>query len=325
MAAPSPSTHDQRRHHRRALAAAVLVTVLWSSSWVLIRIGLDDADLPPVTFAGLRYATAAVVLWCWVAARHRDDVAELTRVDVTRMALLGLGFYAVTQGAQFVAIDSQPAATTSLVLSLTPLLVAALGARTIAERTSPRQVLGAALVGIGAFVYFGGDLGATVVGLIAAFVSLFANAVSSLFGRSVNRTGRHPAVVVTAVSMAVGATLLLGAGLVAEAWVGLTLEAVAIIAWLAIVNTALAFTLWNLALRHLTALESAGVNNLMLVQIAGLAWVFLDEPPGPLGVIGVVAVSAGVFLTQTAAGSPRRVARRVSPDNGTSLVRRDDD
>lgn len=312
-------------HHRRALAAAVLITVLWSSSWVLIRIGLDDADLPPVTFAGLRYATAAIVLWVWVARRHRADVAALTRADAMRMALLGVGFYAVTQGAQFVAIDSQPAATTSLVLSLTPLLVAALGARTIAEHTSPRQVVGAVLVGVGAFVYFSGDLGATAIGMIAAVVSLFANAISSLFGRSVNRTGRHPPVVVTAVSMAVGATLLLAVGLAVDSWVALQPQAVAIIAWLAIVNTALAFTVWNLAQRQLTALESAGINNLMLVQIAALAWVFLDEPPGPLGVGGVVAVSVGVFLTQTATTRLRRRHRVKSPDNATSLACRDDD
>ncbi len=43
------------------MLAAILVTVLWSSSWVLIRIGLDDESLPPLTFAGLRYGLAALV------------------------------------------------------------------------------------------------------------------------------------------------------------------------------------------------------------------------------------------------------------------------
>ena len=40
-----------------------------------------------------------------------------------RLALLGVVFYAINQGAVFVAVDGLTVATTSLVLSLTPLLV----------------------------------------------------------------------------------------------------------------------------------------------------------------------------------------------------------
>ena len=54
--------------HRRAVLAAFFVTLLWSSSWVIMRIGMDDEDLPPLTFAGLRYAAAALVLGIVTAA-----------------------------------------------------------------------------------------------------------------------------------------------------------------------------------------------------------------------------------------------------------------
>jgi drug/metabolite transporter (DMT)-like permease len=50
-----------------------------------------------------------------------------------------------------------------------------------------------------------------------------------------------------------------------------------LIAWLAVVNTAFAFTLWNHTLRTLSAVESSIINNLMLPQIAILAFVFLGE------------------------------------------------
>lgn len=66
----------------------------------------------------------------------------------------------------------------------------------------------------------------------------------------------------------------------------------------AVVSTALAFTLWNLSLRRLTAVESAGINNTMLIQIAVLAWILLSEAPGTLGLAGILIVSIGVFLTQ---------------------------
>lgn len=287
--------------HRRAIALALVVTVLWSSSWVLIRFGLDDADLPPITFAGLRYGVAALVLWASLMIRARRDEAppRPSRRDLGAYVALGLVFYGVTQGAQFVAIDRQPAATTSLLLSLTPLIVAGIGVAALGEPVTRRQVAGALLVVGGAALYLAGDLGATTVGLVAAGVGLAANAASSIAGRSVNRRSTSSPLVVTTVSMTAGAVSLIVVGLVIDGVPTLSGEAVAIIGWLAVVNTALAFTLWNVSLRSLTAVESAGINNLMLVQIALLAWVFLDEAPGAFGVVGIAVVSAGVFLTQT--------------------------
>lgn len=286
--------------HARAVGLALLVTVLWSSSWVLIRYGLDDEDLPPITFAALRYGLAAVLLLALTArsAPARTALADGGVRLWGRLALLGVGFYALTQGAQFVAIDRQPAATTSLVLSLTPLLVAFGGGATLGERASRRQVLGAVLVVIGAATFFAGDLGATDVGMIAATLALASNAASALLGRHVNRDHAVPAVAVTAVSMAVGAVVLIAVGLLTEGWPALSVRAGLIIGWLAVVNTAVAFTLWNGALRHLSAVESSGINNTMLVQIAVLAWIFLGEGPGVAGLVGIVVVAAGVFLTQ---------------------------
>lgn len=305
--------------HVAAVWTAILVTVLWSSSWILIRIGLDDEQLEPITFAGLRYALAAVVLVAVVGGSpaRRADAATLDRGSIGRLALLGVVFYALTQGAQFVAIDNQPAATTSLVLSLTPLIVALAATHSLGERATGRQVGGAALVAVGAWIYFGGELGATTVGMAAAVTGLLANVASSLIGRSVNRGRTHSPIVVTTVSMAIGSSLLLATGVVVEGVPTLSAKAILILLWLAIVNSALAATLWNRSLVRLSALESAGINNTMLVQIAALAWIFLGEAPGIAGLIGILVVTAGILLTQVASlamlvsrppppGSPQR-------------------
>ena len=303
--------------HVRALATALFVTVLWSSSWILIRAGLDDEHVAPVTFAGLRYAMAAVVLLAWIAARreHRDEVAALDAQSFRRLAVLGVVFVAITQGAQFVAIDNQPAATTSLVLAPTALLVGAVSARLIGEAPQRRQLVGTALLAVGAGIYFSGDLGATRLGMTAALIGLGANVTGALLGRSINRRADVAPVVVTGVSMSVGATLLVAGGFVVEGPPTLSLRLIAIIAWLAVVNTALAFTLWNRSQRHLTAVESAAINNTMLVQIAALAWLFLDEPPGHVAAAGIVVVTAGAYLATTAPRTTRRRPKREAPLN----------
>jgi len=288
--------------HRRALLFALFVTVLWSSSWIIIRFGLDDEGLTPLTFAGVRYGLAAVVLAA-VALGRRDTRARITALrprDWLRLTVLGLVMYTLTQGAQFVAIDNQPAATTSLVLSMTPLVVAIVAGRSLGERPVTRQVIGAALVAGGAVLYFSGSLEATTVGMAAAGVALLSNVGASVLGRSANRDLSTSPLVVTTVSMAIGAAVLLGAGVTVEGVPSITLRGGLIIAWLAIVNGALAFTLWNHSLRHLTATESAVINNTMLVQIALAAWIFLGEAPSAVQIAGIALVTIGVTASQYA-------------------------
>ena len=50
----------QRTPHLTAVFQALFVTFLWSTSWVLIKIGLTD--IPALTFAGLRYGLAFLCL-----------------------------------------------------------------------------------------------------------------------------------------------------------------------------------------------------------------------------------------------------------------------
>jgi drug/metabolite transporter (DMT)-like permease len=292
--------------HRRARALALVVTFLWSSSWILIRWGLDEETLEPITFAALRYGLAGIALLATALARpiSRAELVTLDRSSWQAVALLGLVFYSVTQGAQFVAIDHQPAATSSLVLSLTPLIVAMTATWSLSEMSHPRQIVGAALVAIGAWLYFSGELGATAVGMSAAVIGLGGNVASTLVGRHVNRASEVSPLTITALSMAIGAVVLTAVGVGAEGVPEVTNRGWLIIAWLAGVNTAFAFTLWNGSLRRLTALESAGINNTMLVQIALLAWVYLGELPGTWQWIGIALVSVGVFLTQLASPAP---------------------
>ncbi len=299
----------------RMVALAVLVTVLWSSSWILIRTGLDDAELPPLTFAGLRYGLAAVALTAWLTARRpRPGLPLLTQRHVDswhrnrvrtvpwgRIVALGVVQFAVTQGAQFVAIDHQPAATTSLLLATTPLVVA-LTSGVIGERPTVIHVLAGVAIGVGAAVYFSGELGWTAIGLTAALVGLGGNAAAVLLGRATMRAADVDATELTRTTMAIGAATLLVTGVALDGWPSVTLTGAAIVVWLAIVNTAAAFTWWNVCLRHLPAAEVAAINSTMVIQIPLLAWIFLDEPLGWAEGAGLAVVAAGVVL----ASQPRR-------------------
>jgi drug/metabolite transporter (DMT)-like permease len=288
-----------------ALAASLLVTFLWSTSWVLIKVGLDDLELPPILFAGLRYALAAMVLMVIALPGLRRSLSGGTdRRTLARVALLGVLLYALTQGAQFAALDYLPAVAVSLALSATPVIVAAAGLRG-QERPAPIQIAGAIALVAGAALYFGPlELGpAASLGLAITVIALIANAASAIAGRQLARDALSQVggvLGLTAVSMAVGAVILLGAGLLLEPLPTLSMDVWLIIGWLALVNTAFAFTLWNYTLRTLTAVEASVMNNLMLVQIALLAWLFLGEQLDGRQLLGLAIAFAGVLAVQLA-------------------------
>lgn len=287
--------------HLLAVLQALLVTFLWSTSWVLIKIGLK-ADLPPVTFAGLRYTLAALCLLplALLSPTHRQTLRGLSSRDWLQLTLLGVIFYTLTQGAQFVSLSFLPSATLSLLLNFSPIFIALYSMTSHSETTSLIQWGGILITIVGALIYF---LPLTIEagqipGLVAALVAVLANSASSIFGRQVNSQGKLNPLVVTTVSMGVGGILMLVIGIVTQGMGVLNLKQWTIIGWLAVVNTALAFTLWNKSLQTLTAVESSIINGTMLPQIAILAWIFLGEPLGGKEIFGLVFVLAGTLIVQ---------------------------
>ncbi len=287
----------QQKSKYAAVWAALLVTFLWSTSWVLIKQGLRE--VPPLTFAGLRYTFAFLLLLPSLVHR-RAHMRSLTRRSWIELLLLGVLFYTVTQGGQFLTLQYLDAIPFSLMLSFTPLLVSLVGIFTLQEKPKRLQWIGIGLSLLGASIYFGRAPSASVssIGFVFAGLTIGANAVSSLLGRTVNRSERIPSLVVTPLSMGVGGILLLGIGLSTQGVPHLSLGSWGIILWLAVVNTAFAFTLWNYTLRTLTASESSAINNTMLIQIAILAWIFLGESLTHLQIVGLVVVAVGTLLVQ---------------------------
>lgn len=287
--------------HTRAVLQALLVTFLWSTSWVFIKFGIEEA-IPPLMFAGMRYALAFACLLPFALRHVRANgmVQMLTGRDWLRLATLGLILYAATQGAQFVSLKHLPAITVSLVLSFSAVLVALLGAALLREQPTLRQWLGVVVYLCGVLVYFY-PLQIPVeqgFGLLVALGGLLSNALASIVGRAVNRALAIPPLLVTTISMGIGAGVLVSLGLVLEGMPPLGLTSVLIIVWLAVVNTAFAFTLWNRTLQTLSALESSVINNTMMIQIPLLAWLFLGEAITEQVALGLLLAAAGILIVQ---------------------------
>jgi drug/metabolite transporter (DMT)-like permease len=209
-------------------------------------------------------------------------------------------YYVFTQVGALVSLIFLPAATLSLLFNFSPIIVAVYSSVLSHEPPSILQWGGIVLSVIGAAVYF---LPLHIpleqrLGLTVALICILANAGASLLGRRINHQGDLRPILVTSVSMGIGGLLVLIVGVVTQGFGQLDLPQWLLIGTLAVVNTALAFTIGNHTLRTLTAVESSIINNTMLPQIAILAWVFLEEPLRPQHILGIVFVGVGTLIVQ---------------------------
>lgn len=289
----------QKRLHVKAVLQALLVTFLWATSWILIKVGLHD--IPSLVFAGLRYMLAVLCLLPLVfRSTHLTALRHLPCRKWLQLFLLGMSLYAITQGGQFLSLAALPAITVSLLLNCTPLLVALAGVLFLAERPTLWQWggIGCYLLGIVAYFFPISISTNHLLGFIAVAFTVLGNAASALLGRSINKSHDLHPLVITVVSMGSGALLLLVVGICLQGFPRLSLVDVVLLLWLAVVNTAFAFTLWNHTLRILSATESSMINNTMLIFIAVLAWIFLDEHLTWQACLGLVLAATGILIVQ---------------------------
>ena len=285
--------------HLKVILLALLVTFLWSTSFILIKWGL--AEIPPLTYAGLRYSLAFLCLVpIAFTKKNKEAVKSLRRKDLLKLILYGLLFIAFTQGTMFWGLLLLPAVTVSLWLNFTPLIVAVMAIFFLREFPTILQWGGALLFIAGILTYFfpvslNESQG---LGLLIMTIGVLSNSSSSVLGRDINRSGKFNPIVVTVISMGFGSVVLLATGIIVQGLPPISTQNLIYLLWLAVINTALAFTIWNYTLRTLTAMESSIINGTMLMQIAILAWIFLSEGISLQEIIGMSIAAVGAVLVQ---------------------------
>ena len=285
--------------HTKAVFQALFVVFLWATSWVLIKIGLQD--IPALTFAGLRYTLAFLCLLPLVfLSRQKTSLRKISKGTLWQLLVLGLLLYTITQGAIFLTLYYLPAVTVNLLWSFSTVMVALMGIFWLAENPTRFQWAGVLLATFGAVIYFypATLLTNQLLGVLIAAVGVLANAGASILSRDVNRKGNIHPMTVTTISMGIGALTLLAVGIAVQGMPAIPLRGWIIIAWLAVVNTAFAFTLWNHTLRSLSAMESSIINGTMLIWIPILAVLVLQEEVSTKEIIGLVVVAIGTVIVQ---------------------------
>ena len=140
--------------------------------------------------------------------------------------------------------------------------------------------------------------GGEALGAVLAAVAAVGGAAGNLLTRHLMRDRPLRAGDVSMISMGIGSTLLLLASRFVEPFPDLTASTVILLFWLSLINTALAFTLWNVALRTLTALEGGVIANAQIIEVALMAWLVLGEQLAGVRIAAALVILLGVTLVQ---------------------------
>jgi drug/metabolite transporter (DMT)-like permease len=223
-----------------------------------------------------------------------------------KLAILGFLGYTIAQGLQCVGLSYLPAVTVTLILNFTPLLVMLMNVLVTREYPNRIQIFGMFLVLIGAVLFFSDRIrGYTLAGVMITSISGLGWAGYMVTGRILFKEERVSPLGNTAFAMGFGTALLSVSAIVVEGLESISLEGWIIIAWLGVVNTAIAFLLWNHALETLDAFELSILQNTMLIQITILSIFFLGERLAPMKYVYMALVLVGVYIVQTLGNSKK--------------------
>ena len=275
---------------------AVLVLV-WSSTWVTIKIGLED--LPALFGAGIRFALAGAGLLAFAALRRRS-----LRTDGPLVLVLGLGPFAATYGLIYWAEQHIPSGLAAVLFGVLPLYVALLASVALPDEPLRARLLAGILVAIGGLALAFNEsleLGDDELAGLAAGAVVLSPVASAIGNVAIKRRARELDVLVLNgwAMLGAGALLLAGSAPV-EDWGGakLTAEAVGSVLYLAVAGTAFTFVALTLLLRELPAVTTSFISVLLPFGALAFGALLEDEIVTGAALAGAALVALGIAVAQ---------------------------
>lgn len=269
---------------------------IWGSTWLFIKLGL--ADLPPLTFAGIRFVIACTILIVWIRIRGlylptiRSDWGFLA---VTGILSFGLNYGLVFWGEQY--ISSGLAALLQSTLPAFGLVFAHL--HLPGERLSWAKIFGVILGVCGVGVVFSNQLAVEGRQALAGCVALVLSALFAAYANVLVKargTKLDPAIL-AAGQMFFGLLLLFAVGLPMEGnplnfhWTPMALIS---LFYLAVVGSVIAFVLYYWLVLKIDVTKSMLIALVTPVVAVILGMIVLDEEIGWRTLIGGAMIMLGI-------------------------------
>jgi drug/metabolite transporter (DMT)-like permease len=274
----------------------ITATAIWGASYPATKYALRF--VPPFSLAFIRYGVAALVLVpCLRGAR------PVERADRRMFILLGLTGSFCFVSFMNLGMGLTTGVAGSLLSGSPPLITALLALHLLREPLRAAKIAGLALGVMGIVCVAGAPIreqfssSRMICGNAIILLAQVSWALYTVIGK--RAAGRYPGEVVVAWTALIGSAFLLPFAL-AEVGLGypflFTRECCISLVYLALINTALAYFLWNRALRFVGASTAASFQYIQPLSGAAVSVLFLGEAITPVLVAGAALIMAGVSL-----------------------------
>lgn len=287
----------------------LLLATIWGSTWLVIKIGL--ADLPPITFAAVRFVVASAPLVAFLMVRRRP--LRYTRADWRLMIVTGLLTFALNYTLVFWG-ESHISAGLAAILYTTFPILGMLQAHWLlpAEPLSARKLAGASVALAGVAVIFYNQVSIQGPWALAGSVALVVAAAGTAYADVIIKgSGAHiEPVTMTAVQMTVSLPPMLALAVVLEGnpfalqW---TPRALAALLYLALVGSSLTFVMLYWLIQRMQVTRTMLIPLFSTVIAVSLDAVVLGERLHWRTLVGGVGVLAGLAIALS-----RRTRRAAS-------------
>jgi drug/metabolite transporter (DMT)-like permease len=279
------------------IVAVSVTLVFWASAFVAIRhLG---QDFTPGSLSLGRLLVGALALGLVAAPQLKGKPKPTGRewASIVTIGVLWFGIYNVSLNEGEHHVD---AGTASMLLQVSPIIIAVLATVFLSEKFSPYLAVGlglafAGVVLIGTADSDGGNR--DLVGVLLCVVAAIVYSISVILQKPL--VARLSALVVTWLACTVGAIVCLPfAGQLVDDVRAAPTSSILWVVYLGVFPTAIAFTTYAYALRHMSA-SNLGVTTYLVPPITiVMGLVFLSETPPSIAYAGGVLALLGVAVAR---------------------------
>lgn len=286
----------------RALVMGLLFAAMWSSAFTSARIIVAEA--PPMLTLAVRFFLSGA-LAVTIAALLGQSF-RLTRAQMRSTFVFGICQNAIYLGLFFVAMQTIEASLAAIIASTMPLIVAFASWAFLQEKLPGLAIAGLVAGFAGAGLIMGTRLtgGVDLLGVSLCMVGVVALAIATLSVRGASSGGNL--LMVVGYQMLVGGSALAVVGLMLEEWYfSWSPQLIAAFLYTTLVPGLLATWIWFTLVERIGATRAATFHFLNPFFGVAIAAALLGETLGPLDVIGVAVIAAGIFAVQISRGRAR--------------------
>ncbi|NMT61986.1 DMT family transporter [Marinobacter orientalis] len=293
-----------------------LAALLWATTGIVAKFLFTGTELQAVTLGFLRLVVALPFFFALMRreqralARSATALPKFTRKALAPLVALGL-FQAVYQGSYLVAVDMTGAGIATLIaLCLAPVLVAILAAPLLGEKPGVVTILALAAAIAGTAMLVVSDMDSAgrlrLAGILMAVLAALVYAGFTLTSRHTS-TGT-PVFTTAFVCFFTAALILLPVVAASGGFDGL--ESLGFGQWLmvgyiGVVPTCLGYMCFFSGMKTTPATLSSIIVTLEPLFVALLAWIFLGEELGVIGLTGALILTAAVIVASRSSAGNR--------------------